>query len=87
MSRLNIRAEVEAQRAKQAEKSSQKKAELKDLFSSVFESESGRKAFKNLSTFAKCGTDMFYECKDDREFSYISGRQSIMLHILKILED
>ena len=85
--RLNAKAEAEAQRNKQAEKSRQKKAELKALFASVFETEPGQKAFKELYDFAKCGSDMFYECKDDREFSYISGRQSMLLHIKKILED
>lgn len=85
--RRNEKAIAEDIRAKRADDSRAKKAELKALFSSVFESEPGQKAFKELYQFAKCGTDMFYECKDEREFAYISGRQSILLHILKILED
>lgn len=82
----NLKAQAEENRDKRAEESRVKKAELKALFSSVFESESGQKAFKELYSFAKCGTDMFYECKDEREFAYISGRQSMLLHIKKILE-
>lgn len=85
--RKNEKAIVEDKRKKQAEDLRLKKAELKALFSSVFESEAGQKAYKELYQFAKCGTDMFFECKDDREFAYISGRQSILLHIKKILED
>ena len=85
--RKNEKAIVEEQRNKRAEELRLKEAELKALYSSVFNPEPGKKVFKSLSKFAKCGTDMFYECKDEREFAYISGRQSMLLHILKILED
>lgn len=83
----NLKAQAEDNRALRAEALRIKEAELKALFSSVFKSEPGQKVYKNLSTFAKCGEDMFTECPDERTFAYISGRQSVLLHILKILED
>jgi reverse gyrase len=83
----NERAIAEDNREKRAEALRRKEEEVKSLFASVFKSEPGQKVFKNLSDFAKCGEDMFIECPDERTFAYISGRQSVLLHILKILED
>ena len=85
--RKNIKAEVEEKRSKAVDDLRTKKGEANALFSSVFETDFGKEVFKKLYDFAKCGHDMFVECKDEREFSYISGRQSMVLHILKILED
>lgn len=85
--RQTARTKAVEAKEKREEVINKKKDELKSLFSSVFESDQGQKVYKNLYDFAKCGTDMFFECKDDREFAYISGRQSILLHIKKILED
>jgi len=83
----NLKAQAEENRARRAEELRIKEAALKTLFSSVFNPGPGQKVFKNLSEFAKCGQDMFIECPDERTFAYISGRQSVLLHILKILED
>lgn len=80
---LNYKAEQEAKK-KARQKSGDNK---KELYKQLFVSDIGKSVLADIAKFAQYGEDAFASAKDDRTNAYIQGRQSILIHIKKILED
>jgi hypothetical protein len=80
---MNIRAE---QKAKIEAREKAVKAK-KELYKQIFLTDAGNSVLKDLAQFSQFGEDVFAMSPDDRTNAYNQGRQSILIHIKKILED
>ena len=59
----------------------------KELYRQLFNTDLGNSVLKDLAQFSQFGEDAFALSKDDRTNAYNQGRQSMLIHIKKILED
>ena len=59
----------------------------KGLYRELFGSDLGKKVLKDLAAFGQYGEDVFAMSPDERVNAYNQGRQSVLIHIKKILED
>lgn len=59
----------------------------KDLYRQLFSSDTGKEVLKDLKAFSGYGEDVFSVSPDDRTNAYNQGRQSILIHIKKFLEE
>jgi hypothetical protein len=83
----NYKAEQEARSEEIAKKRAAKEAELKEPYRALFKTDLGISVLKQLAKYAQFGEDSFASSPDDRTNAYIQGRQSVLIHIKKILED
>lgn len=79
----NVRAE-QAAKADARKKAAEGK---RDLYRQLFTSDVGLEVLKDMALFVKHGEDIFAMSQDERTNAYNQGRQSVLIHIKKILED
>jgi len=80
---VNIREE---QRLKK-EARAQAAAGKKELYRQLFGSDAGKEVLKDLKAFSGYGEDVFAMSPDERTNTYNQGRQSVLIHIKKFLEE
>ena len=83
----NYRAEQKERAEAIAESRAKNTQDKKELYRLLFNSDAGKKVLIDLIGFTQYGEDVFESCPDERTNTYIQGRQSVIIHIKKILED
>lgn len=74
---------IKAQREEQRKKAEQEGEDMPDLYRALFLSEAGKRVLKDLNIFCGGDEDSFHE--NPSRSAYQQGRQSIMVHIKKIM--
>lgn len=74
---------IKAQREEQRKKAEQEGENMPDLYRALFLSEAGKRVLKDLNIFCGGDEDSFNE--NPQISAYQQGRQSIMVHIKKIM--
>jgi len=74
---------IKAQREEQRKKAEQEGENMPDLYRALFLSEAGKMVLKDLNIFCGGDEDSFNE--NPNTMAYMVGRQSIMVHIKKIM--
>lgn len=80
---LNHKAEQKAKAEARAKAVEAKK----EMYRQLFNSDAGKSVLKDLIFITQYGEDIFSASPDERTNAYNQGRQSILIHIKKILED
>lgn len=74
---------IKAQREEQRKKAEQEGEDMPDIYRALFLSEAGKRVLKDLNIFCGGDEDSFNE--NPYRSSYQQGRQSIMVHIKKVM--
>lgn len=80
---LNHKAEQKAKAEARAKAVEAKK----EMYRQLFNTDIGKQVLKDLIFITQYGEDIFSASPDERTNAYNQGRQSILIHIKKILED
>ena len=80
-----MRSRVQEERANQLKDKKQQAQAKRDLIKSCFASREGQALLENLKAF--CGEGLEVIGKDTHDTYYNAGKQSVILHINKLLEE